>query len=149
MRAYLLLLSPVLASSFVVSPQKSFVVRTITSLAAEENDKDEPDGLVLGGLDQEMKKVASDIDFGAIDYLAEAKKRAAQKTESRNAGARDEDWKELADEKKEQYGVIDDWENSVKEAGNTDSQILMFTDPPADEEDGEDGDDDEPKLLLF
>ena len=39
-----------------------------------------------------------------------------------------------------------DWENSMKEAGNMDSQILMFTDPPADDE-GEDAE--EPKLLLF
>jgi hypothetical protein len=145
MRAYLLLLSPALASSFVVSP-RTFTSRT-TSLAAEENSNEEPEGLVFEGLDQQMKKVASDLDFGQIDFLAEAKKRAQQKKESSNAGAGDDEWKNLANEKKEQYGQIDDWENAVKEAGNADSQILMFTEPPADEQ-GEDVDD-EPKLLLF
>lgn len=93
-----------------------------------------------------MKTVASDIDFGQIDFLAAARKRAEEKTASRNAGAGEEEWKNLAAEKKAQFGEIDDWENSMKEAGNMDSQILMFTDPPADDE-GEDAE--EPKLLLF
>eukprot|EP00536_Pseudo-nitzschia_multiseries_P000536 jgi/Psemu1/300133/fgenesh1_kg.6_\ len=89
-----------------------------------------------------------EYDFGAIDFLANAKARAAAQLESNNNVAGDEDWTNLAEEKKEQFGEIDDWENSMKEAGNADSQILMFTDPPADGEDGE-GEDDEPKLLLF
>ena len=58
----------------------------------------------------------------------------------------------MAEVKEEQFGKVDDWDNSIKEAGNSDSQILMFTDPPADgdgddENGGEGGGD--PKLLLF
>ena len=67
---------------------------------------------------------------------------------SSNAGATDEEWQKVASEKKEQLGEIDDWENAVKEAGNTDSQILMFTDPSAESND-EDGEGGGPKLLLF
>ena len=92
------------------------------------------------------------MDFGAIDFLAAAKARAAAQVQSNNDVAGNDEWLTLADEKKEQFGEIDDWENSQKEAGNADSQILMFTEPTPSEE-GEDGsgegDDDEPKLLLF
>ena len=140
----ILLCLPTLASSFVVGPTQripAIHTYTTTTLRAEEGEGDtDGDGLVLGDLDQEMKKVASNLDFGQIDFLAAAKQRAAEKTPSRNSGASDDDWQNLADDKKEKYGEIDDWENSVKEAGNADSQILMFTDPPAGEgEDGEDG----------
>jgi len=96
------------------------------------------------------KNSGADFDFGAIDFLAAAKARAAAQVESNNNVAGDEAWQTLAEEKKEQFGEIDDWENSQKEAGNADSQILMFTEAPKDGEDGEDGEgDDEPKLLLF
>lgn len=103
------------------------------------------EGLVLDGLDQEMDKVASKFAFSESEFLAAAKKRAEQRVESKNASAQDDDWKTLAEEKKTTYGEIDDWENSTKEAGNTDSQILMFIEPPADG----DPDGDVPKLLLF
>jgi hypothetical protein len=95
-----------------------------------------------------MGKMASKFSFTESDFLAAAKKRAAERVESRNASAGDDDWKTLAERKKNEMGEIDDWENSKKEAGNEDSQILMFTQPPADGEDGG-SDDGEPKLLLF
>jgi hypothetical protein len=117
-------------------------------LAAEENDKEEPEGLVLDGLDKEMNQFASNYAFTETDFLAAARKRAEEKRESVNSGANDADWKNIANEKKDQVGEIDDWENSVKEAGNADSQILMFTEPPADGED-EDGEGGDSKLLLF
>ena len=152
MKTSVFFILPTLTSAFVFSPS-TFSLRTTTARAADANDDDteEPEGLVLEGLDQQMKKVANDLDFGQIDFLAEAKKRAAAKTASVNSGAGDDEWQELADQKKEQYGEIDDWDNSLKEAGNADSQILMFTDPPPSGEEGEEGgeNDDEPKLLLF
>jgi hypothetical protein len=146
MRSVLLLL-PTLASSFVVSPL-TVTSRTIP-LAAEEDNNEEGEGLVLDGLDKEMSKMPSDYNFGGIDFLAAARKRAEEKPESANAGATAEEWLKMADTKKEQFGNIDDWENSRKEAGNADSQILMFTEPPAEEEDIDGEDDGEPKLLLF
>jgi len=125
-------------------------------------DEPEPQGLFLGNdIEKEMKKAKADAgeyDFGQIDYLALARQRAAAQLESNNDVADDEEWTNLADEKKSQFGQIDDWENSQKEAGNTDSQILMFTEEQIAGEgsgDGEGGDggegdgDDGPKLLLF
>lgn len=128
----------------------------LLSSAQNDDSKDIPqqqqqqeDGLVLDGLDAEMGKMASKFSFTETDFLAAAKKRAAERVESKNASAADNEWQALAEEKKTEYGEIDDWDNSMKEAGNKDSQILMFTDPPA-AADGEDkGEDDEPKLLLF
>jgi hypothetical protein len=123
-----------------------------SSLSMSSEPEDEEPRLVLGDMESAMKDVRAgsgeDFDFGGIDFLANAKARAAAKAESNNNVAGDEEWSSLAEEKKEQFGEIDDWENSAKEAGNTDSQILMFTDPPAEGEGGE-GEDDEPKLLLF
>jgi hypothetical protein len=123
-------------------------------------DNDEEPRLVLGNMEAEMQNVRAnsgvEYDFGAIDFLANAKARAASKVESINSASKNDDWTRLAEEKKEQVGEIDDWENSQKEAGNADSQILMFTDPPPDGEGGEgggeggdEGGEDEPKLLLF
>ena len=130
-----------------------------SNLSASEND-DEPEpesqGLIFGdAIESEMNAVkgANEYDFGQIDYLALAKQRAANKPESNNNVAGDDEWMDLAKEKEEQFGKIDDWENSQKEAGNADSQsLLMFnTEQQSTEVDGgsEDGDDDEPKLLLL
>lgn len=146
MRLHHLLLLPPVSSAFVLQPRLSS--KTFTVIFEGESDEEKDKGLVLGDLDTEMRKVSSDMSFGAIDYLAEARKRAEQKAQSDNSGGGDKEWKELANEKAEKYGTVDDWENSVKEAGNTDSQILMFTEPaPGEGEDGEEGED--PKLLLF
>lgn len=116
-------------------------------------DEEEP-RLVLGNMESEMQDVransGTEYDFGAIDFLALAKARAAKKVESNNNVAGDDAWEQLAEEKKEQQGEIDDWENSQKEAGNEDSKILMFTEPTEGEDgEGGEGEDDEPKLLLF
>ena len=147
MRLYHLLLLLPLSSSFVLQQQRRSS-KTSTVLFEGDREEEEDKGLVLGDLDTEMRKVSSDMSFGAIDYLAEARKRAEQRTESDNSGGGDKEWKELANEKADKYGTVDDWENSVKEAGNADSQILMFTEPAQGEgEDGEEGE--EPKLLLF
>ena len=148
MRTTCLFLLPAIASSFVILPQNSASRSFALGAEADENKKEEPKGLVLEGLDKELTKIASKAPSYETDYLAAAKKRSQEKRESVNSGARDEDWTNLANEKEETVGKIDDWENAQKEAGNSDSQILMFTEPSssADEEKGEG---DEPKLLLF
>lgn len=126
---------------------------TPVKMSSAPDAGDEEPKLVLGDIASEMQNVrkdsGADFDFGGIDFLANAKARAKAKVESNNNVAGDEAWQQLAEEKKEQYGEIDDWENSMKEAGNMDSQILMFSEAPSDGEEGEGGDDDEPKLLLF
>jgi hypothetical protein len=149
MRTSCLFLLPAIASSFVILPQNSASRSFALGAEADENKEEEPKGLVLEGLDNELTKMASELPSYELDYLAAAKKRAQEKRESVNSGARDEDWKTLADEKEESVGKIDDWENAQKEAGNTDSQILMFNDASeaGGEEDGKA--DDDPKLLLF
>lgn len=154
----ILLLATNSVSAFVVAPTSSVQlgdsVRVFSQDPASEGEgngasEDESQGLVLEGLGQEMAKMSTKYSFTESDFLAAARKRAEQKVESSNAGASDEEWKSIAQEKQAQFGDIDDWENSKKEAGNADSQILMFTDGPADE-DSEGGEGDgEQKLLLF
>mmetsp|Transcript_43165 Transcript_43165/g.104405 ORF Transcript_43165/g.104405 Transcript_43165/m.104405 type:complete len:143 (+) Transcript_43165:76-504(+) len=139
----LLLILPTLASSFSVSPLSGTV--STTFLRADASEEDE--GLVLDGLDNKMSEFRTEYSFTEADYLAAARKRAEERKASVNSGASDEDWQKIADEKESQVGKIDDWENAVKEAGNSDSQILMFTEPPADAK-GEEGKGDD-KLLLF
>ena len=151
MRSITLVLFPSLASSFVLIPRVGTLQQHPrcyqSSDPNSDNTEESTGGLKLDGLDQEMSKMSSKFSFSESDYLAAARKRAEMKAESSNAGASDDDWKQVADEKAEKYGNIDDWENSMKEAGNSDSQILMFTDPPVEgDEDGEGG---EPKLMLF
>ena len=139
----IVLILPTLSSSFVLPLRGRD--QTLPLFAEENSDKDE--GLVLDGLDKEMNQYRSEFAFSEADFLAAARKRAEERKESSNSGASDKDWQAMADEKAEQFGQIDDWDNSMKEAGNADSQILMFTDPPADGEDEDGGSD--PKLLLF
>jgi len=127
------------------------------SSSPDASDDEEEPRLVLGDMETEMQSVRAnsgvEYDFGAIDFLALAKARAEAQVQSNNNSADDDAWQTLAEEKKELIGEIDDWENSQKEAGNADSQTLMFTDPPAEGEEGEGGEgdveDDEPKLLLL
>lgn len=142
MKLFLLIL-PTLASAFSVAPLCH--TRSTTFLRADAGGED---GLVLDGLDKKMNEFRAEYAFTEADYLAAARKRAEERKESVNSGASDEDWKKIAREKETQFGKVDDWENSVKEAGNADSQILMFTDPPADGEGGDEGDGGV-KLLLF
>lgn len=107
-----------------------------------------PEQLVLGeNLDQHMAKLRSKYPTAEADYLAAARARAAAKTPSVETRATDEDWQSIAEEKRQQVGEIDDWKISEAEAGNIDSQILLPDLPP--EDDGEQGEGDDPKLMLF
>jgi hypothetical protein len=146
---YTICLLPGLVSSFSVLPSSTTrVLPHGAFLLAAEESSDQEEGLVLDGLDKEMNSFKSEISFGEFDFLAAARKRAEERKESVNSSASDEEWLKMADEKAEAFGDIDDWENSKKEAGNADSQILMFTDPPADGDD-ESSDGGGDKLLLF
>lgn len=150
MKPTFILMLPVGAASFVVVSRVSnsnYVLSSPSSLASsmmDDQQEENSEGLLLNGLDKEMSRMASKYSFTESDYLAAARRRAEMRLESAQGGASDDDWQRIANEKKEQFGEIDDWENAQKEAGNIDSQILMFTEPPSDAED-----DDEPKLLLF
>ena len=107
---------------------------------------DEPD-LVLGDdVNKQMAQLRSKYPTAEADYLAAARARAAARTPSSETRATDKDWQRIAQEKRQQVGDIDDWENSKAEAGNIDSQILL---PDLPSEEGEEGAGDEPKLLLF
>ena len=83
--------------------------------------------------------------------LTAARRRAEETTASVNDMSTDEEWFE-ANEKKSLIGdgMEDEWEKSLEEAGNADSQILI----PINTIDGEGGDDDdnsggpEPTLLI-
>jgi hypothetical protein len=145
----LLLLLPTFVSSFsVVVPTTRAFLRQDVLLAAEENSEQEGTGLVLNGLDKEMSEFGGEYSFSETDYLAAARKRAAERKESANGDASDDEWKKIAQDKATKYGTVDDWENSRKEAGNADSQVLMFTEPPTDGDD-ENGEGSDGKLLLF
>jgi len=131
--------------------RRCLVALSMMSEQQQSNSADEdepPQELVLGdALDQQMSKLRSKYPTAEADYLAAARARAAAKPASREGDAGDDDWQQIAEEKRQQLGVdIDDWENSQKEAGNLDSQILLPDLPPGD---GDDGEGDEPKLLLF
>ena len=141
--------TPTSSSRFSTATTSTQLRSSSPSGGDDQEEENKPQGLVLDGLDDQLQKMKGQFQSYELDYLAAAKKRAEQKVASVEGGARDDDWKSLADEKKDLYGEIDDWENSKKEAGNVDSQILMFTEPSkGDGEDGEGGED-EPKLLLF
>ena len=123
--------------------------------SSEDNSNEEPPppSLILDAdaVNQQMGQLKSKYPTAEADYLAAARKRAAEKTASVNDMSTDEEWFE-ANEKKSLIGdgMEDAWEKSLEEAGNADSQILI----PINTIDGEGGDDDdnsngpEPTLLI-
>ena len=113
---------------------------------AVEND-DNTAQLLLSESDvnAQMAKLRSKYPTSEAGYLAAARARNAAKQASSEGTASDADWRQIAAEKKEAVGEIDDWESSKSEAGNFDSQILIPLTPAI----GEDGAEEEPKLMLF
>mmetsp|Transcript_21437 Transcript_21437/g.25869 ORF Transcript_21437/g.25869 Transcript_21437/m.25869 type:complete len:174 (-) Transcript_21437:117-638(-) len=120
---------------------------------APEEAEDEEPKLMLDNLGDQMQEMNSKYPTSESAYLEASRKRAEAyrqgQLESNNDGATDAEWQQMADAKSAAMGdnVQDDWEASLAEAGNADSQILMFTNEGGDG--GEDGEDEEPKLLLF
>lgn len=138
------------ALSFSIPAYRWHWERT-TSLRGELSegtpDEEETPKLLLGNdLYSEIAKITSKYPTSESDYLAAARKRADERRESINSQSSDDDWKEMAKKKQAEGTTLDDWEQSLVEAGNADSQILI---PIVLTEESDDGDDTQPKLLLF
>ena len=142
MRPYCALFLPALAAGFVISqgPHRSIIVARRAEPESRDAD-DNSGGLILDAatMAQQMAGLKSKYPTAEADYLAAARARAAQRAESKNNEATDDDWKQVKEKTK--IKDDDDWEISAKEAGNIDSQILI----PLMNDD----DDEEPKLMLF
>lgn len=137
-----LLLSFTPALAFVISQPIS---RGQCYFSSPEPSEEQPDGLILDNVGEQMAQLSSKYPTSEADYVAAARARAAARTASKERTAKDEDWQAVRKQAQESGQAIDDWENSATEAGNIDSQILL-PDLPGDENEGGD---DEPKLLLF
>ena len=140
-----LLLLPLLGDAFSLITQPCGA-RLVASRLGMTDGNESAEELVLGDAAKaELAKIKSKYPTSEADYLAAARARSAAKMKSTERQATDEELQKLAAEKRAQMGDIDEWEESAKEAGNADSQILI---PMASEEsDGKDSD--EPKLMLF
>jgi hypothetical protein len=121
----------------------------MSSNAADNHDCEDNDAaeLLLSASDvnAQMAKLRSKYPTSEADYLAAARARNAAKQASSERTATDADWRQIAAEKKQAVGEIDDWESSKAEEGNSDSQILIPMMPAI----LENGEEEEPKLMLF
>lgn len=124
-------------SVVVASPSASSLLQMSENQYGEEEPR-----LVLNDIDKEMAQFRSKYPTSEADFLAAARARAAARTPSTGDQASAQDWA-MAQEEARKRGIADDWENSAKEAGNIDSQILI----PVEYTEGADPDD-EPQLML-
>ena len=77
----------------------------------DQQYQEEQPSLILGNMAEEMAAATSGVDV-PLDYLALARERAAAKVESSNSDSSDDEWFQMADEKKRQFTNPDiDWEN--------------------------------------
>jgi hypothetical protein len=133
------------AAAFMPRPQEQWHSRIYIE-KENEKEKEEPKKLVLGdGIENDMKRLKSKFPTSEVDFLAAARKRAQEARESINNSASEDDWLNIASQK-QSATQQDDWEASLKEAGNEESQILIPVERCSSNADGED---EEPKLLLF
>ena len=113
-----------------------------------ENYQEEEPKLITENIQENLTELSRKYPTSAIDYLAAARKRAELKVESQNTASSDADWATLADEKV-QSGEPggDGWDASMSDEESQESSIII----PMNLESapGSEGDDDEPKLLLF
>jgi len=85
--------------------------------------EEEPSLLITNNMQEEMTRATAGVDVG-IDYLALARQRAAQRTQSNNSDSTSAEWIQLADEKKRILGdnaaFADDdgWEASLEDEGS-------------------------------
>lgn len=120
------------------------ITTPMTRLYNAEDGEEEPSLLLGEDMESELNKFKSKYPTSESDFLAAARQRAQEKTESVTSGSTDDDWQDMA---KKNVGGVDDWENALTEAGNADSQILI---PVMPDEEGEEGEDPpEQQLLLF
>lgn len=134
------------APHHVTHPSRGVVTTIVWQADANQNYDNEEPSLILGGEEMErtMQQYRSKYPTSEADYLAAARARAKAKPASQDRQATDEDFKKVAEEKRKAFGEFDDWEESAKEAGNADAQILL----PQLPDEGEDGNPQEPTLLL-
>lgn len=117
-----------------------------SAAAAAASEEEEPSLLLGDDIESQMANLRSKYPTGEADYLAAARARSEAKTSSTSHEAANEEWKNLADEKKRTGELEEDaWEASMAEAGNADSQMLIPMNDPNDASE----DPEEPKLLLF
>jgi hypothetical protein len=140
LRRLFLLLLPAVAAAFMPWPQSQWRSRIYSQ---NENDKEEEPKLVLDGMENEMNRLKSKFPTSEVDFLAAARKRAQEARESINDSASEEDWLDIASQKQSALQTKDDWEASLNEAGNEESQILIPIEWSSD------GEDEEPNLLLL
>jgi len=135
--------------STLVTLQQSSDPYSDESFEYPQEQQQGDEGLILSDaeLEQQMARLRSKYPTSEADYLAAARARSAAKVPSNNSQASDEDWKKARDQAQAQGAAFDDWENSLSEAGNVDSQILIPIDDAMEGDDNEDGG--EPKLMLF
>lgn len=138
--APLFLLVTELATAFVPFPVQH--PQSLLKLSdSEANNEQKRLLLSQEEIAQKMDQLRSKYPTSEADYLAAARARNEARLASAERSATEDDWKRVAQEKKQLYGEQDDWEAAAKEAGNIDSQILL----PMMDEEGEGG---EPTLLL-
>ena len=139
---FVLFILPALASSFVAIPSKSGGLRTtLCSQYATDDDQiyedyadkwlkqrqQEKQQQQPHQQEQEQKSPENPngepkIPTFEMDYLAAARKRAAERPKSINSQAGDDDWKKVSEEKMKEYGIKNagDWEEWAKAAGDED-----------------------------
>ena len=152
-RLFLLLLIPSFNAFVIPTRTRCHYYRLQMSSNSQENknnnnnNDDDTPKLVLDmtTIQQVLQVEKSKYPTSEKDYLAAARQRAAEARESVNDLSTDNDWMDMA--AKNRAAGLDDWEHSLAEAGNADSQILI----PVMETTTTDGGDEppEPKLLLF
>ena len=137
---FVLFILPALASSFVAIPSKTDGLRKIQfSLYGSDDDQiyqDYADKWLEQRKQEKQKQQPQQqeekppenpngepkIPTFEMDYLAAARKRAAERPKSINSQAGDDDWKKVSEEKMKEYGIQNagDWEEWAKAAGDED-----------------------------
>ena len=88
-----------------------FYDETGNPIYPDQQYQEEQPSLILGNMAEEMAAATSGVDV-PLDYLALARERAAARVESSNSDSTDEEWLQMADEKKRQFTNPDiDWDN--------------------------------------
>ena len=144
--AQILVLLPSVTVGFLPQSKNGLLWSTPVSKMSSQDNDNNAEELLLSASDvnAQMAKLRSKYPTSEADYLAAARARNVAKQASSERTATDADWRNIAAEKKQAVGEVDDWESSKLEAGNSDSQILI----PLMSTNTEDGDE-EPKLMLF
>jgi len=112
-----------------------------------QQQQSEPSLLITDNMQEEMVRATSNVEPGGIDYLANARLRAAERTPSKNSQSTEEDWVRIAEEKRrlmsdEQWQNSDiseedaDWEKSLSEAGDEDAAAMGMGVELTEDEDG-------------